>query len=253
MYQFLAALLEPFLLLYILIAAGLVVLWQKRIASRRKFLIAVPFVILGVVSTPAIRYLSLGSLEWSYSRQADLPKETEAIVVLGGYVRPPDPRVSTAELETDTLLRCLHAARLYRRQPCLVVVCGGKVDAGSPGPTLAQAMHDFLLDQEVKEKDLLLEDESTTTYENAMYAKEVLCRRGINNIVLVTSAAHMRRAESCFRMQGFQVVPSACDFRARQPVWSARDVLPNSRANADVQNAVHEWLGIVWYWLHGRI
>lgn len=114
-------------------------------------------------------------------------------------------------------------------------------------------MHDFLVDQGVKERDLLMEGTSSTTYENALYARDLLFQRGINKIVLVTGASHLWRAEGCFHAQGFQVTPSACDFRARRVAWSVRNFLPSSHASADVQLVVHEWLGIAWYWLHGRI
>ena len=114
-------------------------------------------------------------------------------------------------------------------------------------------MHDFLKGQGVKDEDLLLEDKSTTTYENALYARDALKGREIERIVLVTSAGHMRRAVGCFTAQGFQVTPSACDYRARQTPWSIRQFLPSSQGIAEVDRAAHEWLGIAWYWLRGRI
>ena len=60
-----------------------------------------------------------------------------------GYVSPPSDAAAEPELGSDTLLRCLHAVRLYKARPGLMVVSGGKVDANTPGPTLAKAMHDF--------------------------------------------------------------------------------------------------------------
>ena len=86
----------------------------------------------------------------------------------------------------------VYAARLYHQgKPRLIVVSGGKVDAGVPGPTLAQAMRDLLVGQGIKENDLLVEDQSRTTYENALLTAKILSRRGIRQIVLVTSAVDM--------------------------------------------------------------
>lgn len=254
MYQFLSALVQPFPLLYLLGAIGLVVLWRNRVETRRRLLwVTVPFVILGIASMPIVGYLAIGSLEWRYPPQDDVPEGTEAIVVLSGYVRPPSNSVPEVELGAETLLRCLHAARLHHQgKPCKMVASGGKVDPSVPGPTLAQAMRDFLVGQGVPKGDLLTEDQSRTTYENATLTRRLLSQHGISKIVLVTSASHMQRAEGCFRAVGFQVTPSPCDYHATRFAWSASSLLPNPHAAVNVEFAVHEWLGVVWLRIQGR-
>ncbi len=253
-YRFTVALLQPYPLLYLLTLVGLVRVWRNSVGNRRwLLLVTVPFAILGLVSLPVVGHFALGSLEWRYPPQDEVPADTGAIVVLSGYVRPPSDVAPEAELGSDTLLRCLHAARLYKARPGLVLVSGGKVDPSIPGPTLARAMHDFLVGQGVKEQDLLLEERSTTTYENAVLSGDILSQRGIDKIVLVTSASHMQRGERCFQALGFQVVPSACDYRTTKSSWTLGDfLLPNPDAAARVALACHEWLGLAWYWLFGR-
>ena len=148
----------------------------------------------------------------------------------------------------------MHAARLYRQgEPCLIVVSGGKVESDTPGPTLAEVMRDFLLTQGVAAKDILLEDKSSTTYENARETADLLSQRGIERIVLVTSATHMRRGEQCLRAQGLQVTASSCDHKATKFQWCVGTFLPNPYAAADVDMVAHEWIGLAWYWLWGRI
>jgi uncharacterized SAM-binding protein YcdF (DUF218 family) len=254
-YRFVVALLQPYPLLYLLTLVTLVRLWRKYRAIRRYLLVPiVPLAIFGLLSLPVVGYLALGSLEWRYPRQDEAPGDAGAIVVLSGYVSPPSDAAVEPELGSDTLLRCLHAVRLYKARPGLIVVSGGKVDPSTPGPTLAKAMHDFLVGQGVKDKDLLLDERSSTTYQNALLSGDILTRRGISKIVLVTSASHMRRAERCFRALGFQVVPSACDYRATWFSWSlSAFVLPDPHAAAGVELAMHEWLGMAYYWMCGRI
>jgi uncharacterized SAM-binding protein YcdF (DUF218 family) len=255
MYQFVSASLQPFPLLYLLGAIGLVALWRNRVAARwRLLLVTIPFVLLGIACLPVVGYLAIGSLEWRYPPQDKLPAGTEVIVVLSGSVRPPSDTVPEVELGAETLLRCLHAARLYHQgKPCKIVVSGGRVEPGIPGLSLAQAMRDFLVGQGVRESDLLMEDQSRTTYENAALTAKLLSQYKISQIVLVTSASHMQRAKGCFRAAGFQVTPSPCDYHATQFTWSASKILPDPRAAANVQMAVHEWLGVVWCWLQGRV
>ena len=203
MYQFFTVLLQPFPLLYLLVSLGLVVLWRRRVETRRRLLlVTVPFVILWIACTPLIGHLAIGSLEWAYPPKDNLPDDTGAIVILGGNIRPPDDTVREVELGAETLLRCLYAAQLYHQgKPRLILVSGGKVDAGVSGPSLAQAMRDFLVGQGIKETDLLVEDQSRTTYENAALSGKILSQRGIRRIVLVVSAVEMRRAEGVFSVR----------------------------------------------------
>ena len=253
--RFTVALVQPFPLLFWLTLVALLRLWRRYRAIRRQLLLAiVPLAILGFASLPVVGHLALGSLEWRYPPQNAVPDDVGAIVVLSGSVRPPSDVVPEVEMGPDTLLRCLHAADLYKAKPRLLLVSGGRVDPSTPGPTLARAMHDFLLGQGVREEDLLVEERSTTTYENALLCADLLSQRGIDKIVLVTSASHMQRGRRCFLALGFQVTPSACDYHA---TWFARALanflLPNPRAASQSEMAVHEWLGLLWYWLTGRI
>jgi uncharacterized SAM-binding protein YcdF (DUF218 family) len=157
-------------------------------------------------------------------------------------------------LESDTLIRCRHVADLYRRGPPRpVLVSGGKVDARVPGPAFAEVMRDFLLQLGVPVKDLIVEDASRTTYENAVESHKLLDGRGIRKIVLVTDAVHMNRALGCFRKQGLDVVPAPCHFQAGRLEGSVRDYLPNADAAASCRDVIHEWAGTAWYWLHGRL
>jgi uncharacterized SAM-binding protein YcdF (DUF218 family) len=252
-YRSIVTILQPFTLLYLLALVGSISLLRKRRSERRLVLFAfVPFLLLGIVSLPVVGSLAVGSLEWRYPPQSNAPGDAAVIVVLSGYARPPSKIVPDAELGSDTMLRCLHAARLYRAKPRPILVSGGKL--GEAGPSVARCMRDFLAGLGVKEEDLLMEEESGSTYENAVRCSEILSRLGFNRIVLVTSAFHMPRSERCFRALGFQVVTSPCDYRSVRGAPMLSDILfPNPYSAAGVEMALHEWLGMAWYWLLGRI
>jgi uncharacterized SAM-binding protein YcdF (DUF218 family) len=246
MYWFLNGFLQPVLLLFLLTAIMLTTLWRRCREIRGRLLWAiVAFVGLAGLCTRAVAYLALGSLEWLTPPDPNRPEAVQAIVVLSGSVLPPDKLLPNGELGGNTLHRCLHAARLYRRGPaCLVVVSGG--------PLAAQLMQDFLVEHGVAKSDVVTEDRSTSTYESAVETRALLGERGIDNIVLVSDAAHLPRARRCFSAQGFAVTPSGCHYRATSFSWSLFDFLPSPGAAREVQEAMHEWLGLGWYWLHGR-
>ncbi len=260
MYRFVSCLAQPFVAATLLAMLGVAALWWRRRETRLRLLwVTVPLVAMAIASTPCAAYLALGSLEWQYPPSHDMPQGVETIVVLSGYVRLPDGVRQRTELADDTLGRCLHAVDLYRQakprqsKRCLVVLSGGKVNPSQAEPTLAEAMRDFMIGQGVDPSDLLLENRSRSTHENAVETGRLLQQRGIEKVVLVTTASHLQRAQRCFRAQGLDVVPSGCRYRATRFQWSLSWFLPNPGSAEDVQAAAHEWLGLFWYWLHGRL
>ncbi len=255
LYFALVQLLQPYTLFCVLAAAGLAYAWVRCPAARRRLLWAVvPLACLVVFSLPVVAHLALGSLEWQYPRLDQRPADAQAIVVLAGTIRPTNvtwPRMDPAE---DTMNRCLHAARLYHQGgPCPVVVSGGPAYSDPETPTCAAVMYDFLGELGVSGGDVIEEGESRTTYENAVFSAELLRERGIRRVVLVTDAAHLFRAERCFRKQGLEVVPAPCNFRAGRFFGRPREFLPDARSAQQVGEAAHEWVGTLWYWCRGRM
>jgi uncharacterized SAM-binding protein YcdF (DUF218 family) len=118
---------------------------------------------------------------------------------------------------------------------------------------MAEMMRQFMLRLAVPEADLVVEDRSRTTYENAQQTGRLLKERGIDEVVLVTGATHMLRAERCFLAQDIRVIPSACNYRTRGFRWSLFGFLPHPNSAHRTHEAFHEWLGLVWYWMRGRV
>jgi uncharacterized SAM-binding protein YcdF (DUF218 family) len=252
-YFFLVSLLRPYTLGVLLTAGGLAYAWWRCPAARRRLCWAVvPFAALVLLSLPCVAHLEMGSLEWQYPSLREPPADAEAIVVLAGGIRPADALRPRSEPAEDTVYRCLCGAELYRQlggRP--VAVSGGRVDGNPADPSCAEVMRDFLQGLGVSAADILLEDESRTTHENATGCRELLERRGLRRIVLVTDAGHMLRAAHCFRRQGFDVVPAPCNRHATRLPRSAGAVVPDVGALGQSEYAWHEWLGVVWYWCRG--
>jgi uncharacterized SAM-binding protein YcdF (DUF218 family) len=203
---------------------------------------------LFLLSWPPAAWLASATLEARY-RPASLPAaEAEAIVVLSGGANLARPETPYPTLKHGTYLRTRHAAWLHRNwRPRPVLLCVGAV------PDFSPAMQEIIQGAGVPDSMIWFEDRSRSTYENAAFAARILREKGIRTVVLVTEAYHMYRAELCFRKQGLDVVPAPCAFRSTK--WGLRvgELLPGSEAILENEDALHEWLGLAWYWVLGRI
>ncbi len=255
MYHLLTLVVQPLFLLFLVTGLALANLWRKRRETRRRLAwVTVPFLLLGLLSTPPVSHVAVGTLEWSYPPEEVVPEDAGAIVVLAGNVRPRDTVRTRAELGADTLSRCLHALALHRRAPDLpLLVSGGLPDGGPNDEPFATAMRDFLVEMGVPPGRIWTEEQSRTTHENAVQCARILRERGVTRIILVTEADHMRRAAGCFRKQNLDVAPSACNHTATEFHLEIRDFFPSAKEAYRVERAAHEWLGIGYYWLRGRL
>jgi uncharacterized SAM-binding protein YcdF (DUF218 family) len=254
-YRLVAALLRPYTLFFLLTGLALAYLWCSRRESRRRLLLAVvPFGFLTATSLPVVGQLALGTLEWRYPPRVQRPADAEAIVVLSGSVVVRDPVRARAELGANSMYRCLRAAEVYHLGPPIpVLATGGKADPSAPVPACADLMADFLRRQGVRDADLIVEARSRSTYENAIETRKLLDMRRLRRVVLVTDATHMPRSVLCFRKQGVEVTPWPCNQRATGLNPSLALVLPSPGAAQACMDAAYEWLGLAWYWLHGRV
>ena len=89
------------------------------------------------------------------------------------------------------------------------------------------------------------------TYEEAMEAKALAKKRDWDQLVLVTSALHMRRVAAEFRSAGLVVVTVACDFRSKPP--SLNVLIPSSGRLHLLKAYLHELVGIATYRARGWI
>ena len=214
-----------------------------------------PLACLYLLSLPPVTHLLAWSLEGGYPARQSWPAETQAVVVLsaGCMSQPGDKRRYVPS--PQTIMRCLHAEEVARHlgnKP--IVVCGGKADEQRQAESDAQLMQAFLLKLGVSPQLIVMEQRSRTTHENASYAAKVLADQGWQRVVLVTDASHLTRSVLCFRSQGIEVIASpATHSIGPLPQNIALWLLPSLESIIVSHSAIHEWLGLAWYWLKGRL
>ena len=190
-------------------------IWRKK--ERLGFsLILAALVVLLISSNRWVSYSLAKSLEWQYLPEGEIP-ESEVIVLLGGgtdsaqYPRP------TVELN-GAGDRILYAASLYKAGKAeKIVLSGGSITwLGARTSTPAEDMAQILEMMEIPGEALWLQPKSQNTYEDALFSAELLREKGVDNVILVTSAMHMPRAVQLFEHQGIEVIPAPTDFRVTQ-------------------------------------
>jgi len=101
---------------------------------------------------------------------------------------------------------------------------------------------------------VLFDNQARNTYESAIMARKQLNPKPGQTWVLITSAAHMPRSVGCFRAYGWDVIPYPVDFRTLGGEYGGGSLgFAFAERLAAFENASHEWLGLVFYWLTNRI
>lgn len=239
-------LLPPGVFIVILTGFGIGLLWGKK--QRPVWIcIGTAFLIWLSSITPVADWLT-APLEAKFSVVAD-PK-ADVIIMIGGsaYLNVADLS-GTGAPGPGTMARMVTAARLQRRLKIPILLSGGRVHAA--GASSARMAHRFLGDLGIPENQIILEDQSRDTYENALFSQKVCRRHGFKSPLLVTSGYHLRRALLSFNKVGLKVVPFPCDLTT----WPDRTYqwyhfLPNVGALERTAAALHEWLGLLFYRLN---
>lgn len=248
----------PLGLACLLIFIALLVNYNRKTST---ILILLALTILWLSGTSGFSNFLARSLELQHLPPKDVPSG-QVLVVLGGGTEPAASPRSTVEVN-GAGDRVLYAAQLYKQGKVThILLSGGEIEwLGEGSSTPADDMAAILLQLDVPAEALWLEKESKNTYENALYAKELLNEQDINQVLLVTSAMHMPRALALFEKQGFGVTPLPVDFSvtekgaaasgAEEWVGKFMDILPSASNLGLTTNALKEYMGFAIYKLQG--
>jgi uncharacterized SAM-binding protein YcdF (DUF218 family) len=197
---------------------------------------------LYVAATPAFSSYLLSRLQREIPEHVDFT-DAGAIVVLGADVRSgngrkPD-RIGPASLE-----RLLLAVDAYRGLHLPIAVSGG----GVPERHIAVArLMKSALEDYFGVPVRWSEEESRTTYDNALYTAQLLEREQINTVVVVTQAEDLPRALWSFKRVGMRAIPWPVPSRS-WGIDGIEDFLPDAKAFQQSVHALHEMIGSLYYW-----
>jgi uncharacterized SAM-binding protein YcdF (DUF218 family) len=256
--KFLPLFLYPAGLVTLLILLTLVT-WKKRRLSLAFLIMA--FVLLMVAGNRYTASALARSLEWKYP-----PLTTgttgDVIVVLGGGT---DPMVAPRQMVEANAAsdRVLYGALLYKQETApVILLSGGDIDFLDSAPsTPADDMATMLEFLGIPRADLVIQNQSMNTYEDAKFSCAILKERGYEKIILVTSAFHMPRSVALFQSQGCPVIPAPVDYGITEAGWQklahptiqeiAINLLPSYTNISSVTKIMKEYFGMLYYRLSG--
>jgi uncharacterized SAM-binding protein YcdF (DUF218 family) len=167
-----------------------------------------------------------------------------AIVILSAGQRAQADEFGDKEaLDGLSLERVRYGAFLARKTGLPILVTGGL--PFPDGVSLADIMARTLqIDYGIRAK--WLETQSINTAQNASLSADILRHAGINRIMLVTHAWHMKRAVAAFAANGLEVTPAPTVFYL--PGRDPRDAwIPTLGTLRMSGYAIHEIVGRAWY------
>ncbi len=238
------------------LSVGIFLVARGRSRAGLRWLIGSMALIL-IVGLTAVADIITAPLEARFPRPDLTGQRFDGIIVLGGAE---DSNGSDREIMSlnEAGERMTEAAALAHRLPGIRLLFSGgsgslfnaSVPAGkASAATQAKALFSAL---GIAPERIVVEEQSRTTHENALYSYAVLKPKPGERFLLVTSAWHMPRSIGCFRAAGFDVAAWPADFRSAEKLSLLRtfSAIPDGLKRTDA--IVKEYVGLLAYRLTGR-
>lgn len=231
--------------LIILMAAGVFVM--KKRPRIGKVVVAAGIFILYLFSIKPVSNLLLMPLESRFQPLENISSEFEGYIVIlaHGVLDLPWLSLNPAPDETS-LSRLASGIALYNRNPdSAIIISGGSGNPEKPHIPESDAMKDAAVSLGVPARDIMIENVSRNTVENASSLLTVIGNK--KRIILVTSAYHTKRSVALFEKMGFDVIPAPCDYKSEQKNITFYSFLPYAVNLLNSSTAISEYMAIFWY------
>ena len=230
----------PIMIVILFIFMGL----HKKRNSFIYFSIALLYIVCTPISSNAFFKLVEGD---QHRNSIASIEQADAIVVLSGmlslhemdgkeYVEWGDPDRFFGGI---TLMKAGKAPNL--------IFTGAKMPWGKSNRTEGAVLTDYAADYGIPYDHIFVSSLVTNTADEAVAIKKMALG---NNIIQVTYAFHMPRAQMLFKKEGFKVATYPVDFKSiTADSRTFMDYLPNGQSLAKTEMGMRELIGRFFYWL----
>ena len=239
--KLLAFLSKPIIWIFILLVSSLILKTKKRT------LLIYSISIFWLFSNGFLADKAAKAWETSPKSISSLTHNYKYGIVLGGYSSY-NKEIQHIDFN-DSGDRLISAIELYKLGKIeKIIISGGNGELINNGMKESEWSKSFMINMGIKSKDILLENSSRNTMENAKNTA-VLIGIDINQkSLLITSAGHMKRAKFCFNKNNFNIDCYPTDI-TNYGITLTFDYLfiPNIDALVKWEDLIHEWIGYIVY------
>lgn len=152
--------------------------------------------VLILVVCAVLLYMVLASLVFLKSKENNQTK-SDVIVVLGARI------YLNGEHNPCLISRVNHAINLYKNNYAERILFSGGDDL-EDGVNESIEMKKIAIESGIDETKIFTEGNSTSTYENLLFSKEIINRNGLNSTIIVTEPFHLARTELVAKKLDYQ-------------------------------------------------
>lgn len=154
--------------------------------------------------------------------------------------------------------RIWQALTLYHKKKISkILISGDNGYVTDRGLHEAKQIKEVLISWGIPEQDIITEEISRNTHENAVETKKLIDKSypHFNKLLLITSGTHMRRALACFEKVGLKCDSYSTDLYTgpKQHYFWDQYLIPNVSNFNDWNQLMKEWVGYVTYDIVGYI
>ena len=204
-----------------------------------------------------ISFLPIGSyltyiIEKEFHTNTKFPDQVDGILILGGATNPLLFKEFDQISLNGSAERLVESVMIIRKfEKAKVIFSGGSGIVNRSDLGHSQVAKLFYKKIGVDINKIFFEDKSRNTHENIIYSKKIAKPKKNENWLLITSAFHMKRALLIAEKNNWKFIPYAVDFKNIKEFKLTPNLNLLSNLNS-FQSGLHEWLGLVSYYLIGR-
>ena len=193
-------------------------------------------------------------IDQAYNLWEDTPKSLSEItqnydygIVLGGFSGY-DKHKNRVEFN-ECGDRLFYAIQLYKsRKINNILISGGNGQLLNDGYMESEWSKDFLINCGIPEENILIENKSRNTWENALYTSDILEKKKNKKLLLITSSWHMKRAKFCFEKNNMNTDFFPTDYTKKHIKINFEYLLiPNSKSFVRWETLIKEFIGNIVY------
>lgn len=229
-------------------------LFAKQQKRKRKALL-VGLLMLLFFTNPFIINQVMHAYEIRSYKSDDFTNQFDVAIVLGGSTRYFNSE-TVRPVYGNGVDRLIQAVDLYKAQKVKkILLSGGSGYLLNQNFKEADWLRNVLLTMDVADSNIIIENQSRNTFENAKMTADILkTNKYGTSYLVITSAFHVRRTKACFDKQNVAATYYPVDEHSGAlELTPDKLFMPNEGAINSWNLLIHEWMGLLTYKIAGYI